>query len=342
MNDNITTDDTLSVVYQFTPSELRSRLASLPDGFDEVAERVAAKEATPEWLREQALKLLDTPASRRGVKEALAVRRSLRGDIEARRKELKAGALEYGRKVDSVAKELTGIVLETEAPLKALKAADDERREEEKRAKEEAERLAREEELRVAREAEEARLRAEREAEERRLSEERAKLEAERAAMAAEQSRLKAEREAQEAAQRVEQERRDAEARAERERLEAERQALEEQKRKAEREEAERQARIRAETEAKERAERERRESEEAAVREKERQAELARRLEALRPDREKLAEWSDELASIAGPDLVDDAARDVVVDALKWIGRAREEIADFLQCTGAAKDGDK
>ena len=326
---DITTTAGPPVTYQFTVEELRSRLSV----------------AIPTTI--------ETAADRKAVREAIAVRRSLRGDIEAKRKELKAGALEYGRRVDSVARQLVAVVEETELPLKALKDADDERRAAEKRAKEEEERQAREAEIRRQREAEEKRLaeeRAQLEAERKRLeaqrqaAEEAARKERERveAEQRAEREKLEEERrrleEAQRAEaerQRVEREKAEAEARAERERLEVERRELAEAKARAEREEAERQARIRAEQEAKERAERERIEAEEAALREKERQAEHARRLEALRPDNEKLRAWSEELLAIRGPELRDEAAREVVADALSWIGRAREEIHDWLHRCG-------
>jgi hypothetical protein len=332
---------------------------------------------------------IETKADYEAVKKALAVRRSLRGEIEATRTQLNELALAHQRAVNAYAKELKEIVVESEAPLKRLKDAEDDKRVAEKRAKEEA----REAEIRAKREAEDARLRAEREAEERRLAEERARLEAEREAARAERERieqeqrkereridaerrkLEEERHAEAERLRAEREKEEAAARAERERLAAERRAFEEEQARAR---AEQEARERAEQEKREQearissalalpnndweadgtgnfpacslllkadmdhplvvarlatalSERKRREAEEEAVREQERQAELARRIEALKPDREKLAAWSEELLGLTGPDVQSEEAQEVVVDALRWIGRAREEIHDFL-----------
>jgi DNA repair exonuclease SbcCD ATPase subunit len=337
----ITTTSTPPVVYQFTTDELRQKLSEVPEGFEETVTAISSGDIDEDQLRERACELLGPAKSRQAIRAALAVRRTLRGDIEAKRKELKAGALEYGRKVDAVAKELIGIVLETETPLKAMKQAHDDEQERIKREREEAERQVRESELRRQREEEEARLRAEREAEEKRIAEERAKLEAERKAaeesaraerekLEVERAKLKAEREAQEAAQRAEQARRDAEARAERERIDAERRAIEEQRRQVEREEAERQAKIRAEQEAKERAERDRREAEEAAVRERERQAALASRLEALKPDKERAVDYMDRLLAVEKPH-VDDPDMDRLLDQLRIeLGDWKDDFSRF------------
>jgi chromosome segregation ATPase len=292
------------VVYQFTVDELRHQLSRYAD----------AEFATPAQYRD-------------GTK-ALSVCRTLRGDIESKRKELKAGALEYGRSVDSVAKGLVAAVEEVELPLKARKAVVDDEKERLKREKEEAERAAREAELRAQREAEEAKLRAEREAEEARLAEERAALEAERRKLAEEQARQRAERDAEEARFADE---REAEAQAleyERRKLDAERRAIEEQRRQAERAEAERQASIRAEQEARDRDERERIEAEESRVQMAELQAAIARRLEAMKPDQERALAYVDALLAIAAPTVSDQelsAELDVVRVALT---ESRESIA--------------
>ena len=50
----------------------------------------------------------ETPKGNKLARSHVASLRSVKGDIERKRKELKAEALEYGRKVDAVAKELTG------------------------------------------------------------------------------------------------------------------------------------------------------------------------------------------------------------------------------------------
>lgn len=66
-----------------------------------------------------------------------AVKR-LRLEIEAKRKELKAGALEYGRTVDSIAKQLTAKVEHVEGKLTAEEERYEESKLAEKRAKEQA------------------------------------------------------------------------------------------------------------------------------------------------------------------------------------------------------------
>jgi len=274
---DITTTESVPVVeYGHTEAELRDRLA-----------RFAA--AT-----------FDSPRDYRAGTQAIAVCRSLRTEIEAKRKALKAGALEYGRQVDSAAKRLVAVVEEVEEPLRLRKAEVDDAKERERRAKEEADRA----------EAE-ARIRAAREAEERRLAEERAELAAEREAQRAERERhAELARQAAEEAARVA-----AAQRAEAERLAAERAALEAARAAAEREEAARQAAARAAEEARERAERERIEAEERAVREAERQAELARRREALRPERERVAAYLAALDAVPVPELTDATLSRVVRD---------------------------
>lgn len=135
-----------------------------------------------------------TPKYEEGRK-AIAMLRELRVKIENKRVELKAGALAYGRKVDSVAKELTAELEAIEEPLKLLKSAVDEEKERVKREAAEAERVALAEKIRAEeavkaaaakaeRDAEESRLRAEREAEEKRLAAQRAELAAQQAELA--------------------------------------------------------------------------------------------------------------------------------------------------------------
>lgn len=57
----------------------------------------------------------------KSVTDAIAVVRTLRVNVEKKRVELKADALEYGRKVDAEAKRITAALLEVEEPLKANK-----------------------------------------------------------------------------------------------------------------------------------------------------------------------------------------------------------------------------
>lgn len=215
----------------------------------------------------------DTAEGYEETRKALAVCRNTRVRVEKRRKELKADSLDWGRRVDAAAKDLTTLIESIENPLQAKKDAVDAERERVKREAEEAARRALEAADRAAREADEARVKAEREAEQAKLREEQARLDADRRALEA---------------QRAELERGQADLRAARE--------------KAEREEFERQAKIRAEADAKAQAERDRVAAEEARVAEAERQAENARRLEALKPDREKMRSAATAISALRRP----------------------------------------
>lgn len=245
-------------------------------------------------MREQYFPLTaDTKDGYEEVRIAIAKTRTLRGEIEERRVSLKADALAWGRKVDSEAKRLTGLLLEIEEPLKAKKLAVDDAKERARKAKEEEERRKVEAEIEAKREAERQRM-AEEQA---RLAEERKKFEAERAAEAAKQ---KAERDRIEAEQRAERERLaaerakvEAEQKAERDRIDAERRQMEAERARLAKEESERQAAILAEKEAAARAERERFAQEAAKKRE-----------EGLRPDVEKLATFAGVLRKIQLPDV--------------------------------------
>ena len=74
--------------------------------------------------------------------QAIAEVRTARTDVEKRRKELKQDALEYGRLVDSTAKQITERLEAIEGPLKANKEQIDAENERIKREKEEAEYLS--------------------------------------------------------------------------------------------------------------------------------------------------------------------------------------------------------
>lgn len=124
--------------------------------------------------------------------------KKIRGAIEKRRKELKADSLEFGRRVDAVAKHLTAELDSIAAPLQAAKDAADRTAEEERKRLEEQARLEREAKERAAREAEEERLRQER----LKLDEERRRLEQEAEKIRQENARLLAEREKLEQQQR--------------------------------------------------------------------------------------------------------------------------------------------
>jgi len=73
------------------------------------------------------------------VRLALGEVRSKRTAVEKKRKELKARALGYGRRVDSEAKRITTLLLEIEEPLKEKKQAEDDKQNEAKRETERAE-----------------------------------------------------------------------------------------------------------------------------------------------------------------------------------------------------------
>lgn len=105
------------------------------------------------------------------VRVAIADLRTRRVAVEARRKDLKRESLEFGRKVDEVAKALTASIEAIEAPLQASRQAVDDEKDRLKREAEDRKRAELEARVRVEREAEDARLRAERAAEEARLAE---------------------------------------------------------------------------------------------------------------------------------------------------------------------------
>lgn len=294
-----------------------------------------------------------TPQGYEAVRAAIRELVSTRTAIEKRRVQLKADALEWGRKVDGEAKRLTAMLLEIEEPLKAKKQAIDDEKERARREKEEAERRAIEEQLRLQREAEEARLKAERDAEEARLKAERERLEAEKARLAEIQQKIErqqaeAKAKAEEEA-RIEREREEA-ARRERERVEAERQAEErrrwEAEQKAERErlakieaeqkaERERIAAEQAKLEAERRAVAEAKEAERKAREEAERKAAEEARLAAIAPDAEKLKSLALQLRAIAAPAMSTDEGRGVLDSAMKQLCR----VADFLESFGSAPE---
>lgn len=293
------------------------------------------------------------------TRKAIALFRTTRTGIEKRRVALKANALEYGRAVDRIAKELTFAIEPTEELLRARKQAVDDERERVKREKAEAEQRALEEKIRQEREAEEARLRAEREAEaarlkaereaeEKRLAEERAALAAERARLAEETRRAeeaarkaRAEEDARLAAERAklaaERERIAQEERARQAKIEQEQRALEEERQRIakvvesqERAQFERQARIRAEEEAKAKAERERVAAEEARLAEIERKERERQRLEALKPDREKLRAFAEAILDLDPPTLATPEAQDFCSERCNRLAAIAREFMDF------------
>lgn len=288
---------------------------------------IAAKKAACEALS------FDTPAEYRASSKELSEVKGTRVGIEKRRKEMNADALEYTRKVNTTAKQLTAMVLEIEEPLQAKKDAADA-----------AKKAAKEAEEEKKREAVAAQMRAIHEAEEKRLAEERAELDRRRAEQEAReqavQERLAAEREAFEAEKRAAAEARHKADEAERNRPAAEAEKLAEEKRQLE---AERAA-IAAQREATELAEAERLakiEAERVAV-EAAKQAEAAaehkrQREIALRPCKAVLLDYVDEVTALMSraPAMDEPEADAALEECLGLLDKARDALLDF---TGAVE----
>jgi septal ring factor EnvC (AmiA/AmiB activator) len=292
--------------------------------------------------------------------------RNKRVSVEKVRKELKADALEYGRKVDAEAKRLTALLSPIEEHLESeedsynrakeeirnaarLKAeAEEQAKRDSEAAKIKAEQDAEAARIKAEREAEAARIKAEQDAENERLRIEREKLEAQRRAQEAElaeqrrliaeqQAKAEAERAAKEKAERERQEAVEAKQRESQAKIDAERRAIEaEQKRLADIEAA----RIHAEEIAKAKAEaaamakkeaefRIAREAAEAKAKAEQEEAERKRE-EALRPDREKLLAVADAVSNVIVPEVSEDArkARVKVLGVLSRAGQAIRKIA--------------
>ena len=152
-----TEQTTIQVVYPITEADITARFA----GYAELT--------------------ADSPQGYKAVQAAIGELRSARVQIFAALLDIEAESLEDGRRVDEVAKYLTGLIEAIEHPLKAKKAAVDEEKARVKAEKEAAERAAVEAQIRAEQEAEAARLKAEAE----RLAQEREALEQERAALRA-------------------------------------------------------------------------------------------------------------------------------------------------------------
>ena len=181
----------------------------------------------------------DTPQQYEVVRVAIAEIRDLRVAIEKRRIELKADALEYGRRVDREASRITRELEQIEAPLKERKRAIDDERERIRQQAIEAKRREIEAQLRAQREAEERALKALRDAEDRRLAAARAQLELDRRTLEEDRQRAEA---VETARRRQEQVIRAA--------VEAERQAVQQARERIEREAFEQHTRIEAERKA--------------------------------------------------------------------------------------------
>lgn len=267
------------------------------------------------------------PDDKAGYQMVRSARLDLKADrvaIENRRKELKAGALEYGRQVDGTAKELMAPIIEREKQLQDEEDAHNKAIEEIKRKEQEAKRAKlhnrleklkeqgcsihpmiveewndEEFEKQLADATEASRIRKEAKEQERaerlererlqqeeawKLRKQQAEIAAREAALREEQRKLEEERQAREHAIRLEQERREA-----------------------------------AEKAARETEERIKREQDEAAGRERVRQLELER-IAALRPDHEKLLELADKVEALAGTVTVSKASMDLLSNVNKRI----------------------
>ena len=249
----------------------------------------------------------DSPGGYELVRRAISEIRTTRVAIEERRVALKSDALAYGRLVDVKAKELTGMLLSIEEPLKAKKALIDDEKER-RRAEAEAERVRLfEEAQRQKRAAEEALAQAERETKEAKLREAEAEAEAERARLDEERKALAVEREA----------------------LRAEREA-------AERAQLERDARIKAEEAATEKAAQMLIQAEERRLANIERAAATQRRLDAIRPDAEKLARYAAALGAVPVPEMSTEEGQAHLLFALDGLHAFHARLESFAAPVGA------
>jgi len=291
----------------------------------------------------------DDEAGFKAVHKARKVVKSHRVSVEKRRKELKADAISWGRKVDGEANRIKDLLEPIESHLTAQeKIVTDEKKRQEK----EAARLFQEkidgrmnqlaqlnaplpyqtvatmsdEEFEATLTITEGQWKAEqsRIAEEKRIEAERKA--AEDAARKAEDERL--------AKIREEQEKQMAEIRAEQEKIEAEKAKLQAERDKAEREkmieEAEERARIKAVEDMKARVEREKKEAEEKAAAEK---AE-AERVAALLPDKERAIAWVELMRDSIPkrPAIKDNTIAKLVVECLDEIKALLDELHHFIE----------
>ena len=296
---------------------------SVPDVEQELT-RFGIADAAIEELGKRYLPLkidgLDDKKNYAMVHSARMIVRSKRTDIERVRKELKADALEFGRKVDGEAKRLTALLEPIETHLEQQEFAIDTERERLKNLAAEQARLKAEAEEKARQEAEAKRIADERAEAERLLRVERERLAAERAEMEAEQKRQRAEllkglqemaeaKAAEEAKLQAERDRLAEVARVQKEaqdKIDAEaRRVAQEAAEKAHAEEtariqAEAAERARVETEA--RLKREAEEKEAKRIEAEKKAAAKAAKIEAARPDVQKINAMGSLLRSIQWP----------------------------------------
>lgn len=289
---------------------------------------------------------------------AIAYCRDTRVAIGERKKALKDPHYAYLDSVESEAKAFLALIEELEHPLKAKKLAEDNKRDEERKAEARRKQAEIEATLRAEREKEDAERKAKHEAEQAALAEERAKLEAEKAAAAADRADREAKaREAEEAALAAKREAdaelaaqkkaladQEAQMKAQREAFEREQAEFQERQQVALRAEATRLAKIEEERLAAERAEQERVEAAAQAERERlaaEEQArqEVARaeaeatRLEAMRPDIEKVRAFAKHVRGVAAKlpaHLASVEASTIIAHAVERIDAIAAELEGF------------
>lgn len=289
----------------------------------------------------------DTPAGYREVSTALTLVRSTRVGVEKRRVELKAAALDHGRRVDAEAKKWTLLISGIEEGLEAKKKAVDEERERVKAEAAEARQREVETRAREAIEAEDARLRAEREIEDRRLAAERERLALEREALDAQRREDDARRAADERARelarqaeaerlaserRAAEERQALERRAEENRIAAERAELDRERaelreRQAEADRRDTAARVEAETAA--RIERERVEAVERQAKADKLAAERVAYLESIKPDVDKFAALAATIRALPLPKVKTSAGKRVLALAASRLEDVAKGVED-------------
>jgi septal ring factor EnvC (AmiA/AmiB activator) len=336
-------EDELDVHTEFTPDEPREPelVEEAPGNAKRVIQYPVADNVIAELSQKYMPLRINGVDDKAGFQAADTARKKvkkLRGDVEKTRKELKADALEYGRKVDKEAKRLKDLLEPIEKHLtQQVDAIKDEKIRLEREWLDQriealqavTETLPPESLLKKLSDDEfETLLKNETAAHEARVREE----EERRAREAAERAELERLREEERKRQAEEAER----LRAEREEIERQKAELAEQQRIIDEEKAERERREREEREAAER----KRLEEEAAQRERERIEQERReaeerkaREEALRPDREKLASVAEAVLSIDVPVVGSDLQleREQIVKVLN-------ETADLIRSLAASE----
>jgi hypothetical protein len=271
-----------------------------------------------------------------------------RCEVEKVRKELKADALEYGRKVDSEAKRITALL----EPIESHLVSEEEKFEAAKEAIANAARLKREAEAKAIADAEAARLKAEHDAEVERMRVENERLASERQAIEAERAKAAAEQKAAQDKLEAERAKIVAEQKAVQDKIDAERRAVEAEKtrlaeieaarlREIETQRREKEAAERAKIETEERlareaaAEKARIEGAEAAAKAKAEADELARiKAEKLRPDRDKLLSVAAAVGEIEIPE-VSEVASEAASRVRLALSEAKRKIRSIAEELG-------